>query len=137
MKIETPRGVIQTNEKGKAELIWNSDFSNEKSKQFSNAQKIVDSEVLRRCDPYVPMQTGSLKRSGILGTVVGSGIVEYIAPYARRQYYTNSGNGRQGINKHSRHNTTYCLRGKLWFECMKANHKSEILRKAQEAVKWV
>ena len=88
MKIETPRGVIQTNENGKAELIWNSGFGNEKSKQFSNAQKIIDSEVLRKCDPYVPMQTGSLKKSGILGTVVGSGVVEYIAPYARRQYYT-------------------------------------------------
>ena len=134
MKIETPRGVIQTNENGKAELIWNSGFGNEKSKQFSNAQKIIDSEVLRKCDPYVPMQTGSLKKSGILGTVVGSGVVEYIAPYARRQYYTNSGNGRQGINKNNNHNI-HCLRGKLWFERMKANYKDEILRKAKDALK--
>ena len=35
-------------------------------------QKFIDSEVLRRCDPYVPMDTGSLKRSGITGTVIGS-----------------------------------------------------------------
>lgn len=128
MKIETPRGVIQTNENGKAELIWNSGFGNEKSKQFSNAQKIIDHEVLRKCDPYVPKQTGSLKESGVLGTVVGSGVVEYIAPYARRQYYTNSGNGRDGTAKGGK-------RGKLWFERMKANYKDGILRKAKEALK--
>ena len=28
-------------------------------------QKIVDSEVLRRSDPYVPFKTGYLKSSGI------------------------------------------------------------------------
>lgn len=31
-------------------------------------QKIVDSEVLRRSDPYVPFKTGYLKSSGIRGT---------------------------------------------------------------------
>lgn len=134
MKIETPRGIIQTNEKGKAELIWNDNFGSNTSKKFDKAQKIVDSEVLRKCDPYVPMQTGMLKKSGILGTVVGSGVVEYIAPYAKRQYYTNAGNGRQGINKNNSHNV-HCLRGKLWFERMKANHKDEILKKAKESMK--
>ena len=36
-------------------------------------QKIVDSEVLRRSDPYVPFKTGYLKSSGIRGTKIGSG----------------------------------------------------------------
>ena len=33
-------------------------------------QKIVDSEVLRRSDPYVPFDTGYLKKSGIAGTKI-------------------------------------------------------------------
>lgn len=49
-------------------------------KRFSKAQKVLDSEVLRRCDPYVPMDTGMLKKSGILGTVIGSGKIVYTAP---------------------------------------------------------
>ena len=117
-----------TNGKGRTELVWNPNFGGEQSKKFSSAQKIVDSEVLRKCDPYVPMQTGMLKKSGILGTVVGSGVVEYIAPYAKRQYYTNGGNGRDGTSKGGK-------RGKFWFERMKAAHKDEILRKAKDSMK--
>lgn len=128
MKIETPRGTLSVNGKGKAELIWNNDFGSKKSKQFNNIQKMVDTEVLRKCNDYVPMQTGMLKMSGILGTVAGSGKVEYIAPYAKRQYYTNAGHGRDGTAKGGK-------RGKLWFERMKANHKAEILKKAKDSIK--
>lgn len=46
-------------------------------------QKALDSEVLRRSDPYVPMRTGALKKSGIIGTKIGSGLVQYVAPYAK------------------------------------------------------
>ena len=99
-------------------------------KKFKQAQKIVDSEVLRRCDPLIPMDTGMLKKSGILGTVVGSGEVIYQAPYARNQYYTNSGNGN--------HNKSG-LRGPFWFERMKANELDDIKKKVSEALKndWI
>ena len=52
-------------------------------------QKYIDSEVLRCCDSYVPMLTGKLKQSGITSTVVGSGMVHYNTPYARKNYYDN------------------------------------------------
>lgn len=105
-----------------------------RKQEFAKAQKIIDSEVLRRCDPYVPMQTGSLKRSGISGTVIGSGVVEYTAPYAKKQYYLNKGTGRQGAAKKNNHNK-HCLRGAYWFERMKADHKKDILNKAKGVVK--
>ena len=54
-------------------------------------QKYIDSEVLRCCDSYVPMLTGKLKQSGITSTVVGSGMVHYNTPYARKNYYDNKG----------------------------------------------
>ncbi len=59
-------------------------------------QKIVDSEVLRRSDPYVPFKTGYLKSSGIRGTKIGSGEVMYNAVYAHTNYYLNAGKGKQG-----------------------------------------
>ena len=83
-KIETPKGAVftTTGKNGKiiARLEWNKNFSAERSDQFNQTQRFVDSEVLRLSSPYVPFQTGMLDKSGILGTDVGSGEVNYIAP---------------------------------------------------------
>lgn len=95
-------------------------------------QKAIDNEVLRRSDPYVPMRTGALKKSGFLATKIGSGEVVYGADYADEQYYHNAGRGRQGIAKHNSHNYK-CLRGKYWFERMKVDHLNDILKTANNA----
>lgn len=127
-EIHTPRGSIVTvrsrNGSLTAELRFNRGFGREMSSRFSQAQKYVDSEVLRRCDPRVPFRTGMLKKSGILGTVVGSGLVRYNAPYARRNYYGNAGNGIEGKSRGGK-------RGKLWFEDMKKEDRADILKGAQ------
>lgn len=88
-------------------------------KRLKPAQKYIDSEILRKSDPYVPMQTGSLKRSGVTGTKVGSGIIRYTAPYAKKRYRIAKTSGK---------------RGPYWVERMLANHKAEIIRGAQEAL---
>ena len=109
--IETPRGSIIINEASmKASLTWNPDFQPTWQDHYSQAQKFVDSEVLRLCEPYVPLRTGMLVMSGILGTDVGSGTVQWIAPYARAQYYGSRKPGSE----------TGPLRGPQWFERMKA-----------------
>ena len=92
------------------------------------AQIFVDSEVLRCCDSYVPFRTGMLKRSGITATVKGSGIVRYNTPYARLNYYSNKGNGKEGMNKGGK-------RGRLWFERMKPDYKDSILNGVKKIVR--
>ena len=64
--------------------------------KIQRTQKFVDSEILRRSDPYVPFKTGSLKRSGITGTRIGTGVVKYTAPYAKPQYFTGKASGQRG-----------------------------------------
>lgn len=54
-----------------------------------------------------------LIKSGTLGTVVGSGSIEYLAPYARRQYYEHKTKAR-------------------WFKTMKASHKDAIREGAEK-----
>ena len=108
-----------------AGITFDPNFKKRTQADFDKKQKYIDSEVLRLSDPYVPMQTGMLKKSGISGTVIGSGKVEYTAPYAKPQYYTNAGRGKEGMNNTS---GTKGLRGKFWFERMKADHKKEILK---------
>lgn len=74
-------------------------------------QRYIDTEVVRLSDKFVPMLTGTLKKA--LGTVFGSGKVKYNVPYAKPQYYHNTGRGKGGTE----HGGT---RGRLWFERMKA-----------------
>ncbi len=118
--IRTPRGIIVQTKNGTSRLVWNKNFGSERTKNFKNAQEYVDSSVLRYCDPLVPMRTGVLKRSGTLGTIIGSGEVRYIAPYSKKQYYKNSGKGQ---------------RGKLWFERMKVRRMKTILKGAAKYAK--
>ncbi len=88
---------------------------------FGRAQKALDSEVLRYADPYVPFRTGMLKDSGISGTVLGSGVVVYNSPYAKKQYYNGriAGTSRSGVSR---------LRGRYWIERMKADHIEDLRR---------
>lgn len=100
-----------------------------------SVQKFIDSEVLRLCDPLVPLDSGKLKQSGITGTVVGSGKVTYNSPYARYQYY-----GKLMVGKAPKTLTDIDLqyhsgdsrRGKFWFERMKSQYKDDILRGAKK-----
>lgn len=66
-----------------------------------------------------------VKRAGVLGTKIGSGEVIYNAVYANRNYYLNAGRGKQGLAKGG-------LRGRFWFERMKADHLQDILKTAKE-----
>ena len=110
-------------------LTFDPNFKKRSESNFKNAQEFVDREVLRRTEPYIPFRTGMLKDSGKLGTVIGSGIVEYIAPYAEDQYYNNKGKGIDGLNAS---NGAKGLRGPFSFERMKADHLDEIEKGAKE-----
>ena len=120
-KITAPQGSLVSNGKNKAELTWNPDFAAKRNAQFSKKQMFVDSEVLRRCSPRVPLRTGMLEKSGKLGTDVGSGEVDYIAPYAAYQYYGTSDTRQYDSN-----------RGAHWFERTKVAEKDDILRGADK-----
>lgn len=119
--IETPRGAVCQNTCGKARLTWNQGFGSMWTGRFNRAQQFVDSEVLRLSSPYVPFRTGMLDKSGTLGTQIGSGEVNWIAPYAAAQYY-NTADSR----------SYDAQRGGHWFERMKADHRDEIVRGAKK-----
>ena len=121
--IRSPRGAIIQGSNGRVQLIWNNGCAPKMNAVLSKKQEIIDSEVLRRCAPLVPKRTGALERSGTLGTVIGSGEVQYIAPYARAQYYNTS----QTRSYDPR-------RGGMWFERMKVSYKQDILAGAQKLV---
>lgn len=117
IKITSPRGSVVTrqtkNGSVRAEIVWNSGFARKKGQAFESAQEFVDSECIRCMEPLTPRRTGMMIKSAKLGTVIGSGNIEYLAPYARRQYYEH---------KEKAH----------WFETMKASKKDVILKGAEQ-----
>ena len=115
--ITSPRGSITTIKTADgtvtAKLDWTPGFASRKAASFSKAQSFVDSECLRYMDPLTPRRTGMMIKPGTLGTVVGSGTIEYLAPYARRKYYEHKTKAR-------------------WFERMKASKKDAIMKGAEK-----
>lgn len=120
-QIDTPRGSIIKTGETTCKLVWNEGFGRERSKDFNRKQAVVDSEVLRYCSPLVPFISSMLVKSGKLGTVIGSGEVKYIAPYARFQYYQTAQSRSYDAQ-----------RGAKWFERMKTAHKADILQAAEK-----
>jgi len=129
MEIQTPRGRIYQDKNGKAILEWDPNFQQKWNGQFSRAQKFIDNEVLRLNGKYTPFQSGMLTKSGILGTVVGSGDIEYNAIYARYQYYGKVmvGPAPKQVTDKDLVYTGGPMRGAFWFERMKGDHKEAIL----------
>lgn len=109
-------------------------------------QKFVDSECKRVMEPYTPMISGMMIDSVEVGTVIGSGVIEYTSPYARFQYYGNVmiyeptgstwaplGGKKVVTDKKLVHNTSrHPKAGPLWFDRSMADHKEEIRQGAQD-----
>lgn len=93
-------------------------------KATQEAQKYIDTECLRYCQPLVPKREDTLIKSGIIST--GGGEIRYRAPYARRWYYMpadfneGEGSGMQTVG-----------RGNYWFERMKQQRLEQIRKGAQ------
>lgn len=117
VSIQTPRGTIYTtNTKGgkvTARLEFNEGFGKEESEKFERRQAYIDQECIRRMAPETPRRTGVLVKSATLGTAIGSGEIQQIAPYARRMYYEHKEKS-------------------YWFERMKNRYKDSILKGAQK-----
>ena len=90
------------------ELVIHTDKCSEKA--LEKAQKYLDQEVIRTCAPYVPLDTGTLERSGKMSSDIGSGTVTWNTPYAKKQYYEGKSKG---------------LRGARWFDRAKADHAED------------
>ena len=111
LTISTPRGKIVQTPNGKAQLVWNPGFGQAYTNKFGRVQVFIDNGVIKGIEPYTPLRTSMMIKSLQLGSVIGSGLIRYLAPYAKAQYYRGRVAGTS---------TTGALRGRLWFARWKA-----------------
>ena len=133
-EIKSPRGTVIKTGKTTCRLTWNPGLAPEANARYSRAQKFVDSEVLRHSTPYTPMRSSMLIKSGTLGTKIGSGLVQWIAPYARYQYYGKVmvGPAPKVLTERPLTYNGAPQRGAYWFERMKADKGSTIIAGAKK-----
>lgn len=110
-------------------------------------QKVIDSEAMRYMSPYMPRrQAGNLEHMMILATLIGSGEIDIPGPYANYLHegilYVSPTTGsawamKNEIKVPTDRELKYTgapMRGKKWFDRMKADHKGDILEAAQAVV---
>lgn len=145
MKIIQPPDMNAAN--GSFEFKWSSDFGAVMTQRLNEAQQFIDSECMRLMVPYTPRRNGKLEESVKLGTVIGSGTLRYLSPYARYLYYgevygpnipifeggqlvgffSPKGQKKHPTGRQMNYDTSrHPQAGKLWFERMKADHADEI-----------
>ena len=85
-------------------------------------QLFLDTEIIKQCEPYVPMDEGILKKSPLYASEMGHGKIIYDTPYAKKMYYApDDWNFQNGP-----------LRGPNWMERMWEARGKEIIRGAQK-----
>lgn len=92
---------------------------------LKRAQAPLDAVVLADSNFFVPIKTGTLQKSGIINTRIGSGEVTWRTPYACRLYYEYQKPAHQA-------NPNACAK---WFEAAKARWLEKWTRLVNEYVK--
>lgn len=83
------------------------------------AQTYFTKECEKAFNSYVPWLTGNLKDVEV---DIGVDYIKYKAPYAKKQFYTNQGKGKQGTSRGG-------LRGKRWDKRSWNDKGDEVLMK--------
>lgn len=94
----------------KATLQFNPSMPKQRTAQLQRAQAMLDSEVIRVMEPYMPLDTGMMIASMQTATHPGSGEIIVNTPYAAKVNYVTGIMGKNGPN-----------RGRRFFDRMKAD----------------
>lgn len=133
---------VQFNVKDKETLLRNHGLQ-----EGGPVQKLVDNETMQYMGDYMPRrQAGKLEHMMVMATVIGSGQIDIPGPYAHYLHegilYVSPTTGSAWAKKNeikvpTDQELTYAgapMRGKKWFDRMKADHKDDILQAAQALV---
>lgn len=87
------------------------------------AQFMLDEQVVKDGNYFIPKDTGELERSSIRHTSFGSGEVVWVTPYARRLYHNPQYKFHKDVNPNAQGE---------WFEAAKAIYLTDWVKLMQE-----
>lgn len=96
------------------------------SSAIHKAQMKLDQQVITDSNYYCPLKTGTLQKSALINTVLGSGLVRWVTPYARSQYYGVNFDRSQDPNPNA------CAK---WFEAAKSRKLEQWRNLVDDAIK--
>jgi hypothetical protein len=82
-------------------LILAKDFDDRTESYFAGVQSYIDNECKSRMKQYIPVGMEKFRGSGKMSRsteIEKPGLLVNKQPRARREYYTNKGMGKQGVN---------------------------------------
>lgn len=80
--------------------------------RIGRCQAVLDAQALKDSNRYCPMDTGTLQKSAIISSKLGSGKLVWNTPYAQDQYYGKP-------NKSHQKNPNATMK---WFEVAKSKN---------------
>jgi Minor capsid protein len=86
------------------------------------AQMQLDQDILKSSNYFIPSDTLELMRSSLRFSEIGSGLLIWNTPYARRLYYNPQYNFSKDVNPNARG---------MWFEEAKAMDKADWITNIQ------
>lgn len=101
-------------------LIYEKAAEHRRKKRLEKAQDYIDSECIKRMEPFVPVGLPRFYHSGKLrdsAAVKSPGELTYTAPFAKNDYYATVDHTHGGNPRAQR----------LWFEVMKRESLADIL----------
>lgn len=104
-------------------ISWNKNALKIRRQRIQQSQNYIDAQCVQKMTPYVPVGRSEFKNSGRLSEsakIISPGKIVYTAPFAKSDYYSTVTH-KNGGNPNAQ---------RLWFELMKKQHGSEILRGA-------
>jgi len=90
------------------------------------AQFVLDQQVLKDSNYFIPKDTGELERSSIRFSRPGEGHVEWNTPYARRLYWNPQYDFSHDVNPNARG---------LWLEEAKARNIEDWAKLVEQTIK--
>lgn len=107
-------------------IDWNEDIYEKSVAAIEKAQVVLDEQVLKDSNYFIPKDTGNSEDSGIIASLIGQGQLIWDTPYIRRIYYGVDFNFHTDQNPNAR---------ALWFEAAKANWLQDWVALANKEVK--
>lgn len=106
-------------------INWDENIEEKAMNAVAKAQVVLDEQVLKDSNYFIPKDTGQLEDSSIIASRIGEGEIIWDTSYARKVYYGVTINFHTDMNPNAQ---------ALWFEVAKSRFVTDWVKAAGKEV---